>query len=169
MYLNEIFCDRKITPPSTPPHPTPPPRNRKIYTWKIALQQISPWVTARIIVRFMEGSNLPGGGNFSGEQFSVYLFVIVTSSIWPKSLLYCRTLQNWRVNRWYSIISKKKERKTATSDQVQAFYAAAKCKKDDSAQADKSLLTDDCIAKMFEIVKEYHRKLMQKIFDDNKR
>lgn len=63
----------------------------------------------------------------------------------------------------------KKERKTATSDQVQAFYAAAKCKKDDSAQADKSLLTDDCIAKMFEIVKEYHRKLMQKIFDDNKR
>ena len=94
----------------TPPHPTPPPRNRKIYTWKIALQQISPCVTARIIVRFMEGSNLPGGGNFSGEQFSVYLFVIVTSSIWPKSLLYCRTLQNWRVNRWYSIISKKKEK-----------------------------------------------------------
>ena len=91
-------------------HPTPPPRNRKIYTWKIALQQISPCVTARIIVRFMEGSNLPGGGNFSGEQFSVYLFVIVTSSIWPKSLLYCRTLQNWRVNRWYSIISKKKEK-----------------------------------------------------------
>ena len=63
----------------------------------------------------------------------------------------------------------KKESKTATSDQVQAFYAAAKCKKDDPAQADKSLLSDDCVAKIFEIVKEYHIKLMQKIFDDNQR
>ena len=105
-----ILWPENYTALHPPPHPTPPPRNRKIYTWKIALQQISPCVTARIIVRFMEGSNLPGGGNFSGEQFSVYLFVTVTSSIWPKSLLYCRTLQNWRVNRWYSIISKKKEK-----------------------------------------------------------
>ena len=105
---NILWPENYTTLHPTPPHPTP--RNRKIYTWKIALQQISPCVTARIIVRFMEGSNLPGGGNFSGEQFSVYLFVIVTSSIWPKSLLYCRTLQNWRVNRWYSIISKKKEK-----------------------------------------------------------
>ena len=49
--------------------------------------------------------------------------------------------------------------------QIKAFYTAAKCDKDDSNKAEINPLTEDCIAKMFQIVKGYHTKLMKIVFN----
>lgn len=60
---------------------------------------------------------------------------------------------------------KKKGEGTAPPLQIKAFYTAAKCEKDDSKKAEINPLTEDCVAKMFQIVKEYHTKLMKMVFD----
>ena len=60
---------------------------------------------------------------------------------------------------------KKKGEETAQPSQIKAFYTVAKCDKDDSNKAEINPLTEDCIAKMFQIVKEYHTKLMKIIFE----
>ena len=56
---------------------------------------------------------------------------------------------------------KKKREGTAQLSQLKAFYTVAKREKDDSSKVEINPLTEDCIAKMFQIVKEYHTKLMK--------
>ena len=60
---------------------------------------------------------------------------------------------------------KKKGGRTAQPLQIEPFYTAAKCEKDDPNKAETDPLTEDCIAKMFQIVKEYHAKLMKIVFE----
>ena len=59
---------------------------------------------------------------------------------------------------------KKKGGGIAQPSQIKAFYTVAKCEKDDSNHAETKALTEDCIAKMFQIIKEYHTKLMKIVF-----
>ena len=60
---------------------------------------------------------------------------------------------------------KKKGEGTAQPSELKAFYTIAKCDKDDLSKAEINPLTEDCIAKMFQIVKEYHTKLMKIVFE----
>ena len=45
---------------------------------------------------------------------------------------------------------------------LKEFFAAAKC---DPAEADRQVLSDKCIEKMFQFIEEYHNALMNVVFN----
>ena len=54
-----------------------------------------------------------------------------------------------------------KKKITTKSAPLIDFFAAAKC---DQVEAKKQVLSDKCIEKMFQFIKEYHNALMDVVF-----